>query len=79
MAAAEKFDIGVGDELQLETSELLFERLVSALEATNRDNKRLRDERKSLNDQNQSMLRREIELRQQIEAMITRLKLMEQS
>jgi hypothetical protein len=79
MAAAEKFDIGVGDELQLETTELLFERLVSALEATNRDNKRLRDERKSLNDQNQSMLRREIELRQQIEAMITRLKLMEQS
>jgi hypothetical protein len=79
MAAAEKFDIGVGDELQIETNELLFERLVSALEATNRDNKRLRDERKSLNDQNQSMLRREIELRQQIEAMITRLKLMEQS
>jgi uncharacterized protein (TIGR02449 family) len=79
MAAAEKLDIGVGDELQVETSELLFERLVSALEATNRDNKRLRDERKSLNDQNQSMLRREIELRQKIEAMITRLKLMEQS
>lgn len=79
MAAAEKLDIGVGDELQAESSELLFERLVGALEATIRDNQRLRDERKSLNDQNQSMLRREIELRQQIESMITRLKLMEQS
>lgn len=79
MAAAEKLDIGVSDELQAESSELLFERLVGALEATIRDNQRLRNERKSLNDQNQSMLRREMELRQQIEAMITRLKLMEQS
>lgn len=79
MAAAEKFDISVGDQPESENSELLFERLISALEATTRDNQRLRNERKSLNDQNQSMLRREQELRQQIEAMITRLKLMEQS
>lgn len=79
MAAAEKITLGVDEELQSESSEILLERLVSALEATTRDNQRLRSERKSLNEQNQSMLRREIELRQQIEAMITRLKLMEQS
>lgn len=79
MAAAEKIELSLGDELQTNTSELLFERMVVALETANRDNQRLRNERKSLNDQNQSMLRREMELRQQIEAMITRLKLMEQS
>lgn len=77
-ATAHNIDIGFSGDGDQDTTQLV-ERLVSSLESSTQDNLRLRNERKALVEQQQALLRREMEMKSKLEAIITRLKLMEQA